>query len=211
MNRHFPFFRDVGDLIGRVATLLGDRRVRSRVIGLLGRSRRAQTVVAVVVSSIAALSVVRAFAAAGDARSAWTGTERVYVLVDSVADGDEITPAAVQEILLPPALAPDGRVSELRPGMRARIALPAKVVLVAEMLDTPVVWPESWRIVALPTSTAMPPVSPGDVVDVIGGTEMIVESAVVASVSPFTLAVPSERAPDVAAAVRIGEVSILAR
>ncbi|MGA0862624.1 MAG: hypothetical protein ACO3RB_01910 [Ilumatobacteraceae bacterium] len=183
----------------------------SRVIRLLGSSCRAQTTVVLVISSLAALSVTRAFEAANDARAKWDGTERAYMLLAPVADGVEITQDAVKEVRLPPALVPDERLRDLRPDMRARVALPANVVLVISMLDAAVKYPASWRVVALPDGTPIPPVSEGDEVDVIAGTDVLVEAAVVASVSPLTLAVPPERAPEVAAAVRIADFSVLTR
>jgi hypothetical protein len=211
MNRRIPFFRDVIRLIARTSNVAGAQTMSSRVIGLLGSSRRAQTTVVLVISSLAALFVTRAFHAANDARAKWDGTERAYVLLAPVADGGEITRDVVKEVRLPPALAPDTRLDDLRRGMRARVALPANVVLIASMLDAPADYPASWRVVALPDGTSIPPVSPGDEVDVIAGTDMLVEAAVVASVSPLTLAVPPERAPEVAAAVRFGDFSVLAR
>lgn len=210
MIRHTSSSGSARHLVARTA-ILRDRRLHARVVTLVGTSRRAQTVVAVVVSSLAALAVGRGLSRADDARLDWTGSEKAYVLLRSVDDNEVIVPADVREVLLPPALAPDGRLDTLRPGMRARVALPARVVLVETMVDGHVDYPASWRVVALPEGTAMPPASPGDAVDVIAGNEMLVEAAVVVSVAPLTLAVPAERAPDVAAAVRLGEVSVLAR
>jgi hypothetical protein len=211
MNRLLPLFHDVIRLITRTVSVASDQNASSRVVGLFGSSRRVQTMVVLAVSSLAALSVAHAFNTASDARSAWTGTERAYMLLAPVADGGEIARDAVKEVRLPPALVPDERLNDLRPGMRARVALPANVVLVTSMLDAAVDYPASWRVVALPDGTPIPPVSEGDKVDVIAGTEVLVEAAVVASVSPLTLAVPPERAPGVATAIRLGDVSVVAR
>ncbi len=134
-----------------------------------------------------------------------------FAVRDHIESGDEITLDNLVEVRLPPALTPADAVTLIAPGMRARISLTERTILVATMVDDAVTYPDDWRVVAFAPGAATLPVSPGDAVDIVTGTQVLVESAVVASLSPLTIAVPGDLAPVVAAAVRLGEVSLVGR
>jgi hypothetical protein len=49
----------------------------------------------------------------------------------------------------------------------------------------------------------------GDAVEIVGGSTVIASSGLVASIDPLTVAVPQEVSATVAAAARLGEISIV--
>ena len=173
--------------------------------------RRAQTVVAATVSVLVAVVVARSLATSREARSMWSGEISAVAVREHVARGEQLTGDNTIEVMLPPALVPQTFIPRLREGMRAGIDLPARTVLTTSMLDERVALPESWRIVAFSLNGATPPLTPGDSVDIVSGTSVLVDGAVVASLSPLTVAVPPDLAPLVAAAVRLGDVSLVGR
>ena len=182
-----------------------------RVRRIVWTSRRAQTLVAATISLVVGITVARGLAVADTAADSWTGEVAAFAVKDRIESGDEITVDDLVEVRLPPALVPVDTVTELAPRMRARIPLTARTLLVATMVDDQVTYPDDWRVVAFAPGAATLPVSPGDGVDIVAGTDVLVEGAVVASVSPLTIAVPGNRAPTVAAAVRLGDVSLVGR
>lgn len=183
----------------------------ARLRRVASTSRRAQTLGAAAVSIVAGITVARGLATANSAADAWTGERRVFAVRNHIESGDEITLDDLVEVSLPPALTPADTVTSVAPGLRARISLTERTILVATMVDDAVTYPDDWRVVAFAPGAATLPVSPGDDVDIVTGTEVLVEGAVVASVSPLTIAVPGDLAPTVAAAVRLGEVSLVGR
>lgn len=173
--------------------------------------RRAQTLTALAVSIVVAILVARGLATAREARSMWSGEISTVAVRKPVARGAPLTADNTIEVMLPPALVPDSFISRVHEGMRAAIDLSARTVLTTSMFDERVARPESWRIVAFSSNEATPPLTPGDSVDIVSGTSVLVEGAVVASLSPLTVAVPPDLAPIVAAAVRLGDVSLIGR
>ena len=174
-------------------------------------SRRAQTLAAAGVSLVAGITVARGLAAAESAADAWTGDVRAMVTRHRIEHGTTITHDDLVDVMLPPALAPDEAVTELTPGMRTKVDLPARTILVAPLLEGAVDYPSDWRVVAFPPGADGLPVAAGDSLDIVAGTNVLVEGAVVASVTPLTLAVPADLAAPVAAAVRLGDVSLVGR
>lgn len=163
------------------------------------------------VSLVATLSVARGLTSADTAADAWTGEIRALATRHHIERGATITRDDLVEVMLPPALAPDAVVAEITPGVQSRLSLPARTILVEPMLGGAVSYPSGWRVVAFAPGANGLPVSPGDEVDIVAGTSVLVEAAVVASTSPLTLAVPADLAPPVAAAVRLGDVSLVGR
>ena len=207
MNRHDLF----SSLRGVTGGLPRSPFDISRTRRIVSTSRRAQTVVAATISLVAGLTVARGLAAAESAADSWAGDVPAFAVKDHIESGDEITLDDLVEVRLPPALVPDGALTEVAPGTRARLSLTARTILVATMVDDAVTYPDDWRVVAFAPGAATLPVSPGDDVDIVAGTDVLVEGAVVASLSPLTIAVPGDLAPVVAAAVRLGEVSLVGR
>lgn len=143
----------------------------------------------------------------------WNDSRPVLVITRDVSPGDTIEADDVELRSLPEAVVPGDALTELPDNARTRVALHPRSVLTASLLtdsSSIVAVPDGWRVVALPASLPMPPVDIGDTVDVIGGSMVLVESALVASREPLTIAVPADLAPTVASAVRLGEISLVA-
>lgn len=173
------------------------------------RVRRIQTVAVIVVSAVVAFATVTVFGRARDARSAWSGESIAFAVRHDVARGEELTPDDLVQVALPAALTPDNAITGVTTGVRVRIDIAARTIVVATMLDDRPDYPASWRVVAVPPGVATPPVQPGDLVDLVSGVDVLVERAIVASVSPLAVAVPADRAPAVATALHIGEFILL--
>ena len=202
-----------------VFSLVRERRIPPRLSRsevdrfrrLVYTSRRAQTLVAACVSLVAGITVARGLGAADSAADAWTGEVRAVATRHRIERGATLTLDDLVDVMLPPALAPDEVVTEVTPGMRVQVDLPARTILVAPMLEGTVDYPSDWRVVAFPPGADGLPMSAGDRLDIVAGTNVLVEGAVVATVSPLTLAVPADLAAPVAAAVRLGDVSLVGR
>lgn len=207
MNRH-PI---TSSLRKRLESFRLSRSNVERLRHVASTSRRAQTLIAAGVSLVAGVAVARGLSAAESAAVTWTGEVPALAVRERIDAGDEITLDDLVEVRLPPALAPDDAVTDLAPGTRARISLTARTILVTTMVNATIDYPDDWRVVAFTPGAATLPVSPGDDVDIVAGTEVLVEAAVVNSVSPLTLAVPAALAASVAAAVRLGDVSLVGR
>lgn len=175
------------------------------------RVHRAQTIAAIATALVVVAVVTATLNDTRHARSMWTGEVRALSVRHDVPRGKVLTADDIVEVLLPPALVPESALSDLRDGMQAAIDLPSRSIITGPMINDRIAVPESWRVVAFSATAATLPLSPGDAVDIVVGTTVLVESAVVVSVTPLTLAVPAERAPDVAAAVRLGDVSLVGR
>ena len=182
-----------------------------RVITRLER-RRAHQVVAVVIVSVSIGAVTaHLMNSAHTARRQWAGAVPVLIATRAIAADAPITEDAVRLVALPPALSSDDALASLPTGARLAVAIEARTMLTAALLakDAAVV-PESWRTVALPDDVVTPPLAPGQNVDVVAGGVTLARGAIVATVEPLTVAVEPEVAADVAAAARVGDVSLVA-
>jgi hypothetical protein len=126
--------------------------------------------------------------------------------------GDVLTANNTHLISLPHAVVSSDALEELPDHASVRLALRSHTVLTTSLIATRnevAQIPTGWRIVALPTSLSTPPLVVGDAVEIVGGTTVIASSGLVASLDPLTVAVPSEVSAVVAAAARLGEISIV--
>ena len=175
--------------------------------------RRTQTIA---VASVCTALVVFVAATVHDVRDAhrrWSGSRPVLVATREVSPGETIDADDVALRSFPEAIVPADALTEIPDGARTRVALTPRTVITATLVadaTTMAPVPAGWRVVALPASLPMPPVEVADLVDVIGGSSVIAESAIVISRDPLTLAVPADVAPLVASAVRLGEISLVA-
>ena len=179
----------------------------------LERDRRAQVTAVVVVSLVCTLTVASSVVSARRDRLAWSTHVNVVALTGDVAAGEQVGPGNTERIALPVALVAQDAATEIPTGLRARIALRAGTPLTASMLvpaDGAVAVPAGWRVIAIPLDLAMPAVSPGDTVDLVVGTTVIVSDARVVSADPLTVAVPASAVAQVAAAARVAELVVAA-
>lgn len=190
------------------ARALGRRATTSLLI-----SRRHQSIVVVIVCVVPAVLVAATMRSLERTRAQWTQSTPVLVVTIDVAAHEQITEHNSVFISLPDAIVPTDALTERPSHARSRIALTPRSMVTAAMLVAPTdaaAVPAGWRIVALPDSLPMPPVQVGDVVDVVGGSSVLAAAALVATMEPLTVAVPADMAPAVAAAARLGEISLVA-
>lgn len=182
-----------------------------RAITRLEHSRRHQAAAVVVVSVSVGAVTAHLMTSARTARERWTGAVPVLVSTRAIAADAPVDGDAVRLVSLPPALVSDDAIAALPTGARLAVAVEARTQITAALLakDAAVV-PESWRTVALPDDVVTPPLAPGQEVDVVAGGATLAPGAVVATVDPLTVAVDPDVAADVAAAARMGEVSLVA-
>lgn len=146
------------------------------------------------------------------ARARWTHGTMVLVAARDIASGRTIRSTDVEPRRLPPAMTPDNALTSLDPAATLRISITAGTALTASMMRTGGIdaeVPRGWRVVAMPDDIAVPKVEPGSAVDVIAGDRVVATDALVATVEPISVAVPSEVAATVAAAARMGEISLV--
>ena len=188
------------------------RTLHRRNSSLLLTSRRAQTLSVVGVSAVCAVFVLMTLLSATRAREQWAQSREVIVASVDLAPGDALHTHNTQRISLPLAIVSFDALYELPPDASVRIALRAHTVLSSSLItshsDVTAI-PPGWRIVALPKSLSTPPLVVGDQVEIVGGVTVIADSAVVVTVAPLTVAVPHSVSAVVAAAARMGEISIV--
>lgn len=189
------------------------RALGRRATSSLLTTRRHQSIVVVVVCVVPAVLVATTLHSLSRTREQWARSTPVLVVTVDVAAHEQITEHNSAFVSLPDAIVPTDALTERPTDARLRIALTPRSMVTAAMLLAPAeaaAVPPGWRIVALPASLPMPPVQVGDMVDVVGGSSVLAPSALVATMEPLTVAVPADMAPAVAAAARLGEISLVA-
>jgi hypothetical protein len=188
------------------------RAVCTRHFSLLLTSRRAQTLSVFAISALCAVLVAITVFSASRTREQWTQSREVVVAIVDLAAGDTLNDNNTRRVSLPQAIVSTDALDVLPDNASVRLALRAHTVLTTSLItvhnDTTAI-PAGWRIVALPTSLSAPPLVVGDAVEIVGGTSVIATSALVASIDPLTVAVPQEVSATVAAAARLGEISLV--
>lgn len=184
----------------------------NRTISALQVKRRAQVVAVALVSLLVAALVSSAVLATRHAQHQWASHRRVVVVTASLAIGDELSSKNTRLVDVPLAVLPVNVVTEIHTGDTARIALQRNTA-VTEAMITPakesVHIPTGWRVIALPNDMPAPPLHLNDVVDVVGGEEIVAAGVIVASLQPLTIAVPADVAATVASVVHMGEASLV--
>lgn len=188
------------------------RTLCRRHLSLLLTSRRAQTLSVLAVSALCAFLVLLALLSASHTREQWAQSREVLITTVDLTPGETLHTDNTRRISIPHAIVSSDALDELPHNASVRLALRAHTVLSTSLItthnDTAHI-PAGWRIVALPTSLPTPPLNPGDAVEIVGGTSVIAASALVASIDPLTVAVPAEVSATVAAAARLGEISLV--
>ena len=188
------------------------RALHTRHLTLFLTSRKAQTLSVLGVSAVCAVFVMVSLLSATRTREQWTQSRQVVVATVDLIPGDVLTANNTHLISLPHAVVSSDALEELPDHASVRLALRSHTVLTTSLIATRnevAQIPTGWRIVALPTSLSTPPLVVGDAVEIVGGTTVIASSGLVASLDPLTVAVPSEVSAVVAAAARLGEISIV--
>jgi hypothetical protein len=188
------------------------RALHTRHLTLFLTSRKAQTLSVLGVSAVCAVFVLMSLLSATRTREQWTQSRQVVVATVDLIPGDVLTANNTHLISLPHAVVSSDALEELPDHASVRLALRSHTVLTTSLITTlneVATIPAGWRIVALPTSLSTPPLVVGDAVEIVGGTTVIASSGLVASLDPLTVAVPSEVSAIVAAAARLGEISIV--
>ncbi len=188
------------------------RALRTRIATLLLTSRRAQTLSVLGVSTLCAVLVLMTLLSASRTREQWTQSRHVVVATVDLTPGDVLTTNNTHRISLPHAVVSSDALAEIPDQASVRLALRAHTVLTTSLItshNAVAEIPTGWRIVALPKSISTPPLAVGDAVEIVGGTTVIASSGIVASLDPLTVAVPADVSATVAAAARLGEISIV--
>ena len=180
---------------------------------LLVRKRRLQTTLSCVVALVVALATGAMVSSARTHRDQWATSAPVLVATRDIPVGRPVTSANARIVRLPPAATPADAIHGLVRGASVRVAVTARTPLTRSILqvsDSPVELPAGWRTVAMPVDVAMPRLRPGDSVDVVAGSEIVATGGIVTGTKPVTIAVPADVAAVVAAAARMGEISLIA-
>lgn len=177
----------------------------------LQRERRVQTIavllLVVTCTSVFAESVTKAHSE----RQRWSSNISVVVLTADIPANETLTSANTKLISLPRALIASDALTSLPPHTRTRLALTANTPLSASLVipaSESIDVPQGWRVIALPQDISAPPVTIGDKVDLIVGNTVVASDCILYSTSPYAVAVPLDVASSVAAAARLGEISI---
>lgn len=199
-------------------------RPRPSRFPVLRRPSRQRTV-SLVLAVAAGLTVVQATAGAHRASARLGATEVVWVVVEDVDAGERIGPGAVARQARPVAFVPTGSMVEDPTGRTATEDLAAGEVVVGTRVagsgsGATALVPDGWRAMAVPAFEALPPLRPGDRVDLVGSSPggsgsalaaVLVADAIVVEVAgpeSVTVAVPADRVPSVAAALTGGVVLV---
>lgn len=186
------------------------RSLASRAITRLEQRRSSQMVVVLAISVCVGAFTTHLVRSAQTSRERWTTEVPVLLATRTIEADDPVDDDAVKATLLPRALTADDALSMLPTGARLAVDVaPGTVITDSLLVKDAVVVPESWRMVALPDDVGAPPLAVGQVVDVVAHGAVLAEGALVATLSPITVAVDPETAPAVAAASRLGEVSLV--
>ena len=188
------------------------RALTTRRASLLLTSRRVQTFSVLGISAVCAALVMVAMLSATRAREQWAQSQEVVVATVDLTPGEMLNTDNTRRVSLPHAIVSTDALKELPDNATVRLAVRAHTVLTTSLITTlneVATIPAGWRIVALPASLSTPPLVIGDAIEIVGGTSVIATSALVASVDPLTVAVPADVSATVAAAARLGEISIV--
>ncbi len=188
------------------------RALTTRRASLLLTSRRAQTFSVLGISAVCAALVMVAMLSATRAREQWAQSQDVVVATVDLTPGEMLNTDNTRRVSLPHAIVSPDALEVLPDNATVRLAVRAHTVLTTSLITTlneVATIPTGWRIVALPASLSTPPLVIGDAIEIVGGTSVIATSALVASVDPLTVAVPADVSATVAAAARLGEISIV--
>ena len=186
------------------------RSLASRAITRLEQRRSSQMVVVLAISVCVGAFTAHLVRTAQSSRERWATEVPVLVAARTIVADDPIGPDAVNSAVLPRALAARDALSVLPTGARLVVDVaPGTVITDSLLIKDAVIVPESWRMVALPDDVDAPPLAVGQVVDVVAHGAVLAEGALVATLSPITVAVDPGTAPAVAAASRLGEVSLV--
>lgn len=181
----------------------------------LHTTRRAQGTVVIAIALIIGMFCTHFIMSAHDSKKKWSAYQTVLVTKSNVRAGELLTANNTTRVQVPSVFVPQQSLAAVPRNGTARVALsPNTIVSVGLTLsdDTSIAIPEGWRGVAMPSDLPAPPLSPGDVVDVVSTDLTIASGALVigvSSTSGITIAVPAEAAPAVATAFRVGEASLV--
>lgn len=175
-------------------------------------SRTIQTFCVVATGALCAILVFISLVSAQRNREQWAQSRAVVVASVDLNPGDSLSLDNTKFVSLPNAILTSDALYDIPDDATVRIALRAHTVLSTSLVNfenTIGAIPSGWRIVALPKSLSTPPLNAGDSVEIVGGTSVISQSAFVVSVEPLTVAVPPSESAVVAAAARMGEISLV--
>lgn len=150
----------------------------------------------------------------------------VLVATRDIASGDPVTNSAVQQLLVPAALVAATVITDLPITAYAQQSIGiGELITTINVADEPSslsIVPAGWRTIAITSSTALPPMSAGDHVDVIANGLVLVANAVVVSTSGelsppssmvfithVVIGVPADSAPSVATAAELGDATLV--
>ena len=149
-----------------------------------------------------------------------------FVATRDIASGEPVTSDLVRSIRVPASLVPATTVTDLGQTSYAKQNIGAGELLtstnIADDLSNIAHVPVGWRTIAISSPTPLPPMSPGDHVDVIANGVVLVANAMVVSTSGelssngimvaitfVIIGVPAGSAPQVATAAALGDVTLV--
>jgi hypothetical protein len=185
------------------------------VIQELHTTRRAQLIAVTGVALSFGVVTASFVVSAQRNKSQWTEYQIVLVTRSAVRAGEPLTTNNTALTRVPTVFVPHKPLTALPRSGTARVALSPNTIVSAGLTlsdDTTIAIPDGWRGVAMPRDLPAPPLSAGDVVDVVSTDLTIASEALVigvSSVSGITIAVPAVTAPAVATAFRLGEASLV--
>jgi hypothetical protein len=185
------------------------------VIQELHTTRRAQLIAVTGVALSFGVVTASFVVSAQRNKSQWTEYQIVLVTRSAVRAGEPLTANNTALTRVPTVFVPHKPLTALPRSGTARVALSPNTIVSAGLTlsdDTTIAIPDGWRGVAMPRDLPAPPLSAGDVVDVVSTDLTIASEALVigvSSVSGITIAVPAVTAPAVATAFRLGEASLV--
>lgn len=185
------------------------------VIQELHTTRRAQLIAVTVVALSLGVFTSSLVASAQRNKSQWTKYQTVLVTRSAIRAGESLTVNNTTLTRVPTVFIPHQPLAALPRSGTARVALSPNTIVSASLWlsnDTTIAIPEGWRGVAVPRDLPVPPLSAGDVVDVVSTSITIAAGAIVVGVSAntgVTIAVAAETAPAVATAFRLGEAALV--
>lgn len=186
------------------------------------RSLALRWLLVAIAAGVAAVQADRLGASALEARRAWGRAEPVVVAARTIEAGELVGSDDVRVERWPLAMVPGGALHDPPADRRATATIAAgEAVLGARLAPqglsaVAALVPAGWRALAIPVAAGfgapVPPLSPGDRVDLLAP-DVVVEAAVVVAVADdtVTVAVRVRDAPAVADAVVAGAVTIALR
>jgi len=189
--------------------------LRAVVIQELHTTRRAQLIAVTAVALSLGVITSSLVVSAQRNKSQWTEYQTVLVTRNAIRAGESLSANNTTLTRVPTVFVPHQPLTALPRSGTARVALSANTIVSASLSlsdDTTIAIPEGWRGVAMPRDLPAPPLSAGDVVDVVSTALTIAAGAIVVGISAtsgITIAVPAESAPAVATAFRLGEASLV--